>query len=99
MRRRVLYRGLSLAAGQKKDLGQVHVRLLEKFLTGGGSASLYLPCGVRALREYGDLTLSGEAAADPGGGGDFPMDPSEYSFRVLDFDGNMASLPQMMYTK
>ena len=52
IRRRILYKGLSLAAGQKKDLGQVHVRMLEDLLTGGGSASLSLPGGVRARREW-----------------------------------------------
>ena len=99
MRRRVLYRGLSLAAGHKKDLGQVHVRMLEDLLDKGGSASLSLPCGVRAFKEYGDLTLSGEERGKEEEDAPYPMDPSEYSFRVLDFDGNMASLPQMMYTK
>ena len=99
IRRRILYKGLSLAAGQKKDLGQVHVRMLEDLLTGGGSASLSLPGGVRARREYGLLTLHREGAGEAEEREDYPLAPSEYSFRILDFDGNMDSIPQMLYTK
>jgi tRNA(Ile)-lysidine synthase len=99
MRRRILYRGLSMAAGRKKDLGQVHVRMLEDLLAGGGSASLSLPGGVKALREYGILTLSRGGEGEAEDGEDYPLDPSEYSFRVLPFDGKMDSIPQMLYTK
>ena len=99
LRRRILYLGLSLAAGRKKDLGQVHVRMLEDLLAGGGSASLSLPGGVRALREYGLLTLLRKERGDGEDPGDYPLDPSEYSFRILSFDGKMDHIPQMLYTK
>ena len=97
MRGRILYRALALAAGRKKDLGQVHVRSLLELCGKGGSASLSLPGGVMARKTYDLLTLekAGEEECPPG----YPLDPSEYSFRIFPFDGDLSGLPQMLYTK
>ena len=94
---RVLYRALSLAASGKKDLGQVHVQSLLDLAKKGGSASLSLPGGVTARKTYDLLTLGAGPGEEERAA--FPLDPSEYAFRVFPFDGDLSLVPQMLYTK
>lgn len=54
---RVLRRVLERAAGQKKDLGRIHLNLLIDLLEGEVSRSVELPYGLSAIRDYQGIRL------------------------------------------
>ena len=92
LQRRVLYALLAEAAGRKKDLTALHVQALQRLCAAGGSGSLDLPYGLRAVKEYDSLRIlrGGEtdAAAQreaESAGESFllPLSADRYRMRVL----------------
>lgn len=59
----VLLRMIGHAAGQRKDIGSVHVRLLQELAGGGTGKSLSLPYGLQAVTSYGELRIGKEGRA------------------------------------
>ncbi|MCI9315755.1 MAG: tRNA lysidine(34) synthetase TilS [Lachnospiraceae bacterium] len=57
MYRRVLLACLEGIAPYRKDITRRHVESLEKLIRGNGSKELFLPCGIRAYKEYDRLFL------------------------------------------
>lgn len=57
LRDRVLYMALSEAAGQKKDLSEVHVTALLKLLSSEGGKRIELPYGIMAQRKRGGIEI------------------------------------------
>lgn len=95
IRKRVVYGILSEAAGRRKDLEEKHVEAILRLCAGTGSASLDLPYGLKAVREY-DILHFDRSISDrlP-----FPLSAAEYSTRVLSFSGDMSDIPAKKYTK
>ncbi len=109
--RRVVYEVIAETAGRKKDLRDVHVQDVLKLAQKNGNGKLDVFAGVRVEKVYDKLIFFGAAQTAPEknlSGTDrpisaasrrWPMDAGEYSCRVFDFDGNMASVSRKQYTK
>ena len=87
------------AAGRKKDLRDVHVQDVLKLAQKNGNGRLDVFGGVQVEKVYDRLIFS--ATVEPAQPFDrrWPMDASEYSCRVFDFDGNLAAVSRKQYTK
>ena len=57
---RVLYHAIALCAGEKKDIGKVHVSYLKQLLLAEGGKRIELPHGVRAKKIAGTVILKKE---------------------------------------
>ena len=109
--RRVVYEVIAETAGRKKDLRDVHVQDVLKLAQKNGNGKLDVFAGVRVEKVYDKLIFFGAAQTAPEknlSGTDrpisaasrrWPMYAGEYSCRVFDFDGNMASVSRKQYTK
>ena len=99
IRRRVVYEVIAEAAGRKKDLRDVHVQDVLKLAQKNGNGRLDVFGGVQVEKVYDRLIFS--ATVEPAQPFDrrWPMDASEYSCRVFDFDGNLAAVSRKQYTK
>lgn len=104
LQKRVLYAALTEAAGHRKDITAEHVEQLRRLLRAEGSASVQLPYGVTAFREYDRLTFRmGEkelpGAPDEDDGMAYPTEEAAYSMRVLSYSGKEGDIPAGPYTK
>jgi tRNA(Ile)-lysidine synthase len=110
--RRVVYEAIASAAGRKKDLQDTHVQAVLGLARKSGSGRVDVYSGVRVVKSYDDLLVckaqeNPAAQADPqtfpsGAASDvrkWPLDAAEYRCRVLDFDGDLTSVPRKQYTK
>lgn len=110
--RRVVYEAIASAAGRKKDLQDTHVQSVLGLARKSGSGRVDVYSGVRVVKSYDDLLVckaqeNPAAQADPqtfpsGAASDvrkWPLDAAEYRCRVLDFDGDLTSVPRKQYTK
>ena len=109
--RRVVYEAIASAAGRKKDLQDTHVQSVLGLARKSGSGRVDVYSGVRVVKSYDDLLVckaqENPAQADPqtfpsGAASDvrkWPLDAAEYRCRVLDFDGDLTSVPRKQYTK
>ncbi len=99
LRRRVLYRCLSAAAGREKDLEEVHVQALEELTAKKGTGSLSMPGSVLVRKQYGILSF--EKAHDPEKQGEwrYPDSEGDYRIRVFAFPGAMEEIPRGLCTK
>ena len=98
LRRHVLYRCLSAAAGREKDLEEAHVVSLEKLCESSGTGSLSMPGQVLVQKRYGVLYFlkEGTEMSAPDG---FPESACAYRISVFPFSGQMEKVPRGMYTK
>ena len=104
IRRRVIYGVIADTAGRKKDLQDLHVQAVLQLAQKNGNGRLDVFGGVRVEKVYGKLFFcmgakNGAFRADAVSGRRWPMDAGEYSCRVLDFDGDLSSVPRKLYTK
>ena len=103
IRKRVLYRALCTCADSDRSLGAVHVEAAEQLCRGQESARLSMPGGVTVFREAGRLLICPEKLFWTKGRlpeEDFyPVSRDAYSWRILDFDGDLAAIPRNKYTK
>ena len=98
LRRHVLYRCLSAAAGREKDLEEAHVVSLEKLCESSGTGSLSMPGQVLVQKRYGVLYFLKEGAGMPAPDC-FPESACAYRISVFPFSGQMEKVPRGMYTK
>ena len=104
IRRRVIYGVIADTAGRKKDLQDLHVQAVLQLAQKNGNGRLDVFGGVRVEKVYDKLFFcmgakNGAFRADAVSGRRWPMDAGEYSCRVLDFDGDLYSVPRKLYTK
>ena len=111
IRRRVVYEVIAETAGRKKDLRDVHVQDVLKLAQKNGNGRLDVFAGVSVEKVYDILIFLGDAksarekdlskAESPTFLAErrWPMEASEYSCRVFDFDGNLAAVSRKQYTK
>ena len=99
IRRRVVYEVIAEAAGRKKDLRDVHVQDVLKLAQKNGNGRLDVFGGVQVEKVYDRLIFSATVEPAPPFDRRWPMDASEYSCRVFDFDGNLAAVSRKQYTK
>ena len=104
IRRRVIYGVIADTAGRKKDLQDLHVQAVLQLAQKNGNGRLDVFGGVRVEKVYDKLFFcmgakNGAFRADAVSGRRWPMDAGEYSCRVLDFDGDLSSVPRKLYTK
>ena len=111
IRRRVVYEVIAEAAGRKKDLRDVHVQDVLKLAQKNGNGRLDVFAGVSVEKVYDKLIFLGDAksarekdlskAESPTflAARRWPMEAGEYSCRVFDFDGNLATVSRKQYTK
>ncbi len=59
MQKQLLLMAMERLSENRKDISAVHIRLLLGLFTRQGNASVDLPCGLRAYREYGRVRLAG----------------------------------------
>ena len=97
--RRVVYEAIAEAAGRKKDLRDVHVQDVLKLAQKKGNGRLVVFGGVQVEKVYDRLIFSATVEPAPPFDRRWPMDASEYSCRVFDFDGNLAAVSRKQYTK
>ena len=97
--RRVVYEAIAEAAGRKKDLRDVHVQDVLKLAQKNGNGRLDVFGGVQVEKVYDRLIFSATVEPAPPFDRRWPMDASEYSCRVFDFDGNLAAVSRKQYTK
>ena len=97
--RRVVYEAIAEAAGRKKDLRDVHVQDVLKLAQKNGNGRLVVFGGVQVEKVYDRLIFSATVEPAPPFDRRWPMDASEYSCRVFDFDGNLAAVSRKQYTK
>ncbi len=71
IQKQLLLMAMERLSENRKDISAVHIRLLLGLFTRQGNASVDLPCGLRAYREYGRVRLAGRererAESAPGG--------------------------------
>ena len=104
IRRRVIYGVIADTAGRKKDLQDLHVQAVLQLAQKNGNGRLDVFGGVRVEKVYDKIFFcmgakNGAFRADAVSGRRWPMDAGEYSCRVLDFDGDLSSVPRKLYTK
>ena len=99
IRRRVVYEVIAEAAGRKKDLRDVHVQDVLKLAQKKGNGRLNVFGGVQVEKVYDRLIFSATVEPAPPFDRRWPLDASEYSCRVFDFDGNLAAVSRKQYTK
>ena len=111
IRRRVVYEVIAETAGRKKDLRDVHVQDVLKMAQKNGNGRLDVFAGVLVEKVYDKLIFLGDVksarkkdlskAESPTFLAErrWPMEASEYSCRVFDFDGNLAAVSRKQYTK
>ena len=114
IRRRVVYEAIAETAGRKKDLRDVHVQDVIKLAQKNGNGRLDVFGGVQVEKVYDRLIFSpavdtetanlkaiksGTVTPASAASRRWPMDAGEYSCRVFDFDGNMASVSRKQCTK
>ena len=99
IRRRVVYEVIAEAAGRKKDLRDVHVQDVLKLAQKNGNGRLDVFGGVQVEKVYDRLIFSATVEPAPPFDRRWPMDASEYSCRVFDFDGNLEAVSRKQYTK
>ena len=111
IRRRVVYEVIAETAGRKKDLRDVHVQDVLKLAQKNGNGRLDVFAGVSVEKVYDILIFLGDAksarekdlskAESPTflAARRWPMEAGEYSYRVFDFDGNLATVSRKQYTK
>ena len=111
IRRRVVYEVIAETAGRKKDLRDVHVQDVLKLAQKNGNGRLDVFAGVSVEKIYDILIFLGDAksarekdlskAESPTflAARRWPMEAGEYSCRVFDFDGNLATVSRKQYTK
>ncbi|MBQ9051070.1 MAG: tRNA lysidine(34) synthetase TilS [Lachnospiraceae bacterium] len=99
IRRRVVYEAIAEAAGRKKDLRDVHVQDVLKLAQKNGNGRLVVFGGVQVEKVYDRLIFSATVEPAPPFDRRWPLDASEYSCRVFDFDGNLAAVSRKQYTK
>ena len=104
IRRRVIYGVIADTAGRKKDLQDLHVQAVLQLAQKNGNGRLDVFGGVRVEKVYDKLFFcmgakNGAFRADAVSGRRWPMDAGEYSCRVIDFDGDLSSVPRKLYTK
>ena len=99
IRRRVVYEVIAEAAGRKKDLRDVHVQDVLKLAQKNGNGRLDVFGGVQVEKVYDRLIFSATVEPAPPFDRRWPLDASEYSCRVFDFDGNLAAVSRKQYTK
>ena len=97
LRGRILLQLLSQAAGQRKDLERIHIRMLEKLCTEPGNKTLDLPYGITAVSEYGKLYFFKEG--DPLSAGEYPCCEEDYLISVRTFDKDSEKIASGPYTK
>ncbi len=59
IQKQLLLMAMERLSENRKDISAVHIRLLLGLFTRQGNASVDLPCGLRAYREYGRVRLAG----------------------------------------
>ena len=111
IRRRIVYEVIAETAGRKKDLRDVHVQDVLKMAQKNGNGRLDVFAGVLVEKVYDKLIFLGDVksarkkdlskAESPTFLAErrWPMEASEYSCRVFDFDGNLAAVSRKQYTK
>ncbi len=92
----VLYRALTQAAGRKKDVEAVHVRMMEDLMAGPVGHHVDLPYQVRADRRYEGLYLSTGKAA-PGTGS--KEQAGRFTTRIFEKPKTAFTIPRNAYTK
>ena len=97
--RRVVYEVIAEAAGRKKDLRDVHVQDVLKLAQKNRNGRLDVFGGVQVEKVYDRLIFSATVEPAPPFDRRWPLDASEYSCRVFDFDGNLAAVSRKQYTK
>lgn len=93
LRREVLYETICRAAGTRKDIGAVHVRLAEGLLEKQVGRRIDMPGDAGAERCYEGLRFFRKSQ------GDLPEVPGEFKMRVFDRPEGMERIPQKTYTK
>lgn len=98
LQKRVLYAALTGAAGHRKDITAEHVELLRRLLRTEGSASVRLPYGITACREYDRLHFQSDKE-ETTSGRLYPTEDTDYSLRMLPYSGKEGDIPEGPYTK
>ena len=93
LRREVLYETICRAAGTRKDIGAVHVRLTEELLEKQVGRRIDLPGDAWAERCYEGLRFFRKSLGEP------PEIPGEFKMRVFDRPEGVEAIPQKTYTK
>ncbi len=97
LREYVLHRMLCMAAGKKKDVEYVHIRILEELLKRQTGRSADLPYGLKARRCYEGIVLYRE-----GDKADLPEEEAgevEFQMRIFENTAKEITFPQNPYTK
>lgn len=97
LQKRVLHLALTQAEGGARDISETHVRALQSLMKAEGSASVDLPGGLTAQKEYDRLffcTKGGQEALPDAG---WPLSEEEYEVRILPYTGEVP--PSGRYTK
>ena len=111
LQKEILLEAVAALIPGRKDIGAVHIEALQKLLHTGGSKELFLPCGLKAVKEYDALLLI--IAADPSAYDQKPVPeeqlvsvPGEYELEglgKLEFSliprKKTEQIPENQYTK
>ena len=97
LQRRAVYAMIAEASGGRKDLQNVHVQAVLSLAGRQGNGSADLPGGLRVEKSYGKLCFGGSAGEKSDRR--WPAGAGEYRCRVLDFDGDMKTVPRKQCTK
>ncbi len=97
----VLHRALCEAAGERQDIGAVHVRALEDLMENQVGRKVQLPYGVTARRVYEGILLAQDDAAAAEGAAAAKEDAPEAGFhmRVFDRPDDLTGCPADRYKK
>lgn len=105
IQKQLLLMAMERLSENRKDISAVHIRLLLGLFTRQGNASVDLPCGLRAYREYGRVRLAGRererAESAPGVlriPGVTRWDGYRFVCQLLPYEKSQI-IPQKTYTK
>lgn len=92
----VMFEWLARAAGKRKDLSQVHVKMLLDLLEKQTGRTCTLPYGMAAVKEYEGLFLGKKAGARPPG---MAGPDKGCRMRIFEKMGKIQAFPENYYTK
>lgn len=93
LRMGVIHETICQAAGARRDIGSVHVRMIEELLEHQVGREADLPYEVRAERCYEGVGFRRKTKEKS------PEIQGEFRFRVFDREGKREAIPQKTYTK
>lgn len=95
LRSYVLHELLCEAAGRRKDIEKVHMKMAEELLERQVGRSVDLPYGIRASRTYEGILFDGKTGAT----GKTESEKPHFQTRIFEIDGKTATFPETPYTK